>query len=55
MIASCTAIPKMEMNPIAAEMERCVPVTQSAITPPLHATGIETSTISMSRKPPTAE
>ena len=55
MIASCTAMPKMEMNPIAAETERCVPVRNSAITPPLQATGIESSTISMSSTPPTAE
>ena len=55
MMASCTAMPKMEMNPSAAEMDRCVPVTNSAIAPPAQATGIESSTMAMSRTPPTAE
>ncbi len=41
-------MPKIEMNPIAAEIEKCVRVTSSARMPPLHATGMPPSTIIMS-------
>jgi len=48
------AIPKMEMNPIAADTEKFIPVIIKARTPPVHATGIEMMTISVSTQLPTA-
>ena len=39
-MASWMAIPKIEMNPIAAETEKFTPVMSSARTPPVHATGM---------------
>src|SRR6267143_902870 len=43
--ASCTAMPKMEMKPIAAETDSSSRVTSRARMPPVQATGIEISTI----------
>jgi len=54
MIASCTAMPKMEMKPIAAEMDRWVRVRSSAKTPPAHAAGMLSSTSKVSFTVPTA-
>ena len=54
MIASCTAIPKMEMKPIAAEIDRWVRVASSANTPPAQAAGMLSSTSSVSFMVPTA-
>ena len=48
MRASCTEMPKIEMKPIAAEIEKCVCVTSRARIPPLEATGMPARTISMS-------
>ncbi len=48
-------MPKMETNPIAAEMERFVRVMISARMPPEQATGMPASTIIMSRQLFTAE
>ena len=42
------AIPKIEMKPIAAEIEKFSRVMSSASTPPVQATGILTSTIMVS-------
>ena len=44
-MASCTAMPKMDMKPIAAETEKCIPVTRRAKTPPAVATGMLKKTI----------
>ena len=46
--ASWIETPKIEMNPIAAEIEKFVRVMSSARMPPVQATGIPASTISMS-------
>ena len=47
-------MPKIEMNPIAAETEKLLPVSSSASTPPVHATGMATMTMSVSIQFPTA-
>ena len=47
-MASWMAIPKIEMNPIAAETEKLMCAMRSASTPPVHATGIETMTMTVS-------
>ena len=48
MSASWTEMPKIEMKPIAAEIEKCVRVMSSARMPPVQATGMPPRTISMS-------
>ena len=47
-MASCTAMPKIEMNPIAADTEKWMPVMSSARTPPALATGMLKKTMSVS-------
>jgi hypothetical protein len=42
-------IPRIDMNPTAAEVEKSVPVRNSATTPPLAATGAPSNTIRVSR------
>ena len=41
--------PRIEMKPIAAEMEKSVPVRKRATAPPLAATGAPSSTMRVSR------
>ncbi len=41
-------MPKMEMKPIAADTEKCTPVSSSASTPPAVATGMLKKTMSES-------
>ena len=48
MSASWMATPKIEMKPIAAEIEKVVCVTRSATTPPEQAQGMPASTTTMS-------
>ena len=51
---SCTATPKIEMNPTAAEIENGVPVNHNAQTPPIVASSTFTITSKASLTDPKA-